>query len=222
MSRIAEMGHRPFIVGLGGTSRENSTSEKAVRIALEHAQSAGAEIKMLTGPDLLMPIFDPLRRERSEQERSFVETLRRSDGIILSSPGYHGAVSGLIKNALDYTEDMSRDSKAYFGARAVGLIGVAAGWQAANSTLVGLRSIVHALRGWPTPMGITINSTEKNLFDDAGRCLDPSLDQKLRYMARQVVVFAVMRFTARAAYPDWELWPQTDEYFPKLRLELSS
>lgn len=222
MSRIAEFGHKPFIVGLGGTPRANSTSERAVRAALEHARDAGAEVRMFTGPELMLPIYDPARADRSEAEHALVEALRKSDGIILASPGYHGTISGLIKNALDYTEDLSRDKKAYFGARAVGLIGVAAGWQAANSTLVGLRSIVHALRGWPTPLGITINSAEKQIFDEQGKCLDEALDQKLRYMARQVVVFAVMRFTARAAYPDWELWPQTDEYFPKMRLELSN
>lgn len=221
MARIGDIGLKPFIVAIGGTTRANSTSEKAVRVALKHAEDAGAKTRLFTGPELMLPIYDPARTDRTEAETELVEALRKADGIILASPGYHGTVSGLIKNALDYTEDLSRDNKAYFGARAVGCIGVAAGWQAANSTLVALRSIVHALRGWPTPMGITINSVEQQPFDKEGNCIDESLDEKLRYMARQVVVFAVMRFTARAAYPDWELWPQTGEYFPKVSLQVA-
>ena len=35
----------------------------------------------------------------------------------------------------------------------------ASGWQAATTTLVAFRSIVHALRGWPTPLGVCINTT---------------------------------------------------------------
>lgn len=219
MNRIGDIGCRPYVVGIGGTTRHNSGSEKAVRCALKHAEEAGAETRMFAGPDILFPIYDPARTDRTEAETAFVEALRKADGIILASPGYHGSISGHLKNALDYTQDMYADNKAYFSARAVGCIGVAAGWQAAQATLGTLRDIVHALRGWPTPLGITINSAGPPLFDDDANCLDDDLDGRLRYLARQVVVFGVMRFTARAAYPDWELWPETGEYFPKVKIE---
>ncbi|WP_419913912.1 NADPH-dependent FMN reductase [Hoeflea sp.] len=222
MERIGEPDHSPFIVGIGGTTRAHSTSENLVRTALHHAEEAGAEAKMFSGPDLMMPIYDVSDTNRDKKQQAFVDALRRCDGIIMCSPGYHGSISGHLKNALDYTQDLADDPKAYFGARAVGCIAVGAGHQGANSTLSHLREIVHALRGWPTPLGITVNSTEKRYFDSDGACLDEGLDQKLRYMARQVVVFAVMRFTARAVYPDWEVWPEYKEYFPKLRIEASN
>ena len=219
MNRIGDICCKPFIVGIGGTTRYNSNSEKAVRCALDHAEAAGADTRMFPGPDITFPIYDPACAERSDPEKDFIEALRRSDGIVLASPGYHGSISGHLKNALDYTQDMHADSKAYLSARAVGCIGVAGGWQAAQATLGTLRDIVHALRGWPTPLGITINTAGPTLFDDEANCLNKDLDGRLRFMARQVVVFGVMRFTARAAYPDWELWPETDEWFPKVRLE---
>jgi multimeric flavodoxin WrbA len=40
--------------------------------------------------------------------------LRRAHGIIVASPGYHGSMSGLVKNALDYAEDMRDDDDALF------------------------------------------------------------------------------------------------------------
>ncbi len=46
------------------------------------------------------------------------------------------------------------------------LIACAGGWQATGSTLNTLRSIVHALRGWPTPMAATINSTHSPFAAD--------------------------------------------------------
>ena len=118
--------------------------------------------------------------------------LRRADGIVISSPGYHGTVSGLIKNALDYVEDMAKDERPYFEGRAVALISVAAGWQATGTTLATLRSIVHALRGWPTPMAITVNSVMP-VFADDGSVSDPTLLNQLDILAQQVVGFARMR-----------------------------
>jgi FMN reductase len=117
--------------------------------------------------------------------------------VILASPGYHGTISGLLKNALDYIEDMSRDGEPYLQGRAVGAITCAFGWQAAVTTLGSLRSIVHALRGWPTPLGVCANSGQP-LFDGHGRLLDPDIRQKLRILADEVVGFARVRSQARA------------------------
>ena len=54
--------------------------------------------------------------------RRMIAALRRANGVILSTPCYHGSVSGLVKNALDYTEDMCKDPEPYLDGRAVGLI----------------------------------------------------------------------------------------------------
>ena len=54
---------------------------------------------------------------------------------MLVSPGYHGAVSGLVKNALDYVEDLRDEPRPYLDGRAVGCVAIALGWQAAVTTL---------------------------------------------------------------------------------------
>ena len=53
------------------------------------------------------------------------------------------------------------------------LVAVARGWQASVATLGTLRQVVHALRGWPTPLGLAINSTVTT-FDESGRTDDAS------------------------------------------------
>jgi FMN reductase len=130
--------------------------------------------------------------ERTDPALALIAALRRADGIIIASPGYHGTVSGLIKNALDYVEDMARDERVYFEGRAVGLIAVAAGWQATGSTLATLRSITHALRGWPTPMAVAINSAQP-VFAENGAIADPGVANQINLLAGQVVEFARMR-----------------------------
>jgi FMN reductase len=183
---------RPFIVGVGGTTRVGSSSEIALRYALRAAERAGARTAILAGPDLDLPMYAPERTERSPKASELISLLRQSHGVIIASPGYHGSISGLIKNALDYVEDMRSDEASYFDGRAVGCVACAYGWQATGSTLAALRSIVHALRGWPTPVGVAVNSSLK-IFDDGGTCLDAGISKQLDLMAEQVVSFARMR-----------------------------
>jgi FMN reductase len=66
---------------------------------------------------------------------------------------------------------------------------VADGWQACGSALASLRAIVHALRGWPTPLGATINSAMKP-FDESGALIDPRDVFQVEMVAKQVVSFA--------------------------------
>ena len=77
---------------------------------------------------------------------------------------------------------------------AVGLIACAGGWQAGAQTLAALRSIVHALRGWPTPLGASLN-TSTGIFDASGHCVDLSSKMQLESIGKQVVEFARMRHT---------------------------
>src|SRR5690606_38793334 len=99
-------------------------------------------------------------------------------------------ISGLVKNALDYVEETSRDERPYFTGRPVACFATGAGWQGANTTLGSLRSIVHALRGWPTPLGAALNSKVR-LFGPDGNCLVDEVDEQLRVMAEQLLDFLI-------------------------------
>ncbi|WP_462203863.1 hypothetical protein [Frankia sp. CcWB3] len=47
---------------------------------------------------------------------------------------------------------------------------------------------MHALRGWPTPLGVTLN-TAVPLFDPHGRVLDPTVAARLETLADQIMGF---------------------------------
>jgi FMN reductase len=182
---------RPLIVGIGGTMTVSSASERIMRHVLAQCGAAGAETLCFDGTALDLPMYG-YGTPRTAKATALIAALRRAQGIVIASPGYHGTVSGLIKNALDYIEDMAKDDRPYFEGRAVGLIAVAAGWQATGTTLATLRSIVHALRGWPTPMAVTVNSVQP-IFADDGTVCDPALVKQLDILAQQVVGFARMK-----------------------------
>lgn len=182
---------RPSVLALGGSTRAQSTSEAALRIAAEGATQAGADVQVLAGRDLMLPIYDPDTTERSAQALRLLDLAQRADGLIIVSPGYHGGLSGLVKNALDYLEDLREAPRgAYLDGRAVGCIAVAHGWQAAVGTLHQLRQVVHSLRGWPTPFGAVVNSSEVRLDDPAAV---PASVEQLHLVGRQVVDFARMQ-----------------------------
>ncbi|MQA87547.1 MAG: FMN reductase [Streptosporangiales bacterium] len=184
-----------FVLGIGGTTRANSSTERALRIALAAAEREGAETLLLGAADLDLPIYSPEGARRAPAARRLVSAVRRCDGLIIGSPGYHGTISGLVKNALDYVEDLSDDDPPYLDGRAVGCLACAQGWQATGTTLTALRSVVHALRGWPTPYGAAIN-TAGRVFDEDGDCVDDGTRAGLELIGRQVLEFAWMRRAA--------------------------
>jgi len=185
-------GFRPYIVGIGGTTRPGSSSEKALRYALALAEALGANVELFDGASINLPMYSPESAVRSEAAQSIIAALRRAHGVILSTPCYHGSVSGLVKNALDYTEDMCRDAEPYLDGRAVGLIVCGHGWQSTGVVLAVFRSIVHALRGWPTPMGVAIN-TLVDRFDEEGAGIAEQSARQMAVMVGQVIEFARLR-----------------------------
>jgi FMN reductase len=181
-----------LIVGIGGTTRPDSSSEKALAACLRACEARGAQTALLGANELELPMYSPNCASRTSNAERLVGLLRRADGVIVASPGYHGSISGLVKNALDYVEDMSQDDPPYLDGRAIGTIACGAGWAATATTLVALRSIIHALRGWPTPMGAAINSTSP-VFDADGSVRDENVLTQLECIAEQVTEFASMR-----------------------------
>ncbi len=183
------------ILGIGGATQPGSSTEKALRIALQGAQAAGGEVRLVDGAWLsALPHYGA--GPSCEAARALVEAVREADGLVIASPAYHGSLSGLVKNALDHLQETACDPRPYIDGVAVGLVATAYGGQAGATTMVALRSIVHALRGWPTPYGACVQG-RKGLFDADGRCTDAEIEGQLRLVGAQVVEFA--RRTAAAA-----------------------
>ncbi|WBO22561.1 NADPH-dependent FMN reductase [Sphingomonas abietis] len=186
------MSSTPFIVGIGGTTSPGSSTEQALQLALAAAEAEGARVQLFGGAAIAeLPHYAFGAVEGSEGGRALVEAIRKADGLIIASPGYHGSISGLVKNAVDFIEETAKDARVYLDGLPVGLIVTAYGWQATGSTLATMRSIVHALRGWPTPLGAAIKSSS-GLFQN-GQCTDPGSASQLELVGKQVVEFARLR-----------------------------
>lgn len=172
------------IVALGGTIKPGSSTEIALRVAARAAEAAGARVDVFDGayltalPHYGAPDMSP------DHGAELIAAVRACDGLLIATPGYHGTVSGVVKNALDYLEALSKDTRVYLDGRAVGLIATAYGAQAAVTTLTTLRTITHALRGWPTPLGASV-IVAQGLFAPDGTCTDDKVRGVLEAVGRQ-------------------------------------
>jgi FMN reductase len=183
---------RPLVVGIGGTTRSGSSSEQALSQCLTRISQLGARTEVLAGEALALPLYNPHDSCRSNEAVRLIDLLRRADGVVVSSPGYHGSLSGRVKNALDYVEDMRGDDRVYLEGRVVGCLVCAHGWQSAVGTLRQLRDIAHALRAWPTPIGVAINSATMVVGTD-GKIVDPDVVGQIDLLAAQVYDFISVR-----------------------------
>lgn len=177
---------KPHVVGIGGTLRADSSTERVLRHCLTAAQRLGADTQLFCGEDLDLPMYNPYDTMRTAKATALVAGLRMADAVVVASPGYHGAVSGLVKNALDYAEDLRTGTRTYLTDTRWGAIACAYGWQAAVGTLGQLRTIGHALRAWPTPLGVAINSATA-VWGPDGSIQDESVIGQIDCLAAQLL-----------------------------------
>lgn len=193
----AKASPRVRILGLGGSLRQPSESETALRMALRGAEEAGAETEIITADGLALPLYPSSEMDAHPGVAALLDAARRADGLILASPAYHGTMSGALKNALDYLQFLADDDPPYLDGRAIGVVATGVGTQAAVQTVNALRDVAHALRAWPTPLGVAIHDAGQLLHD--GEVSDERTAALLRTLGKQVVEFALARHALRAS-----------------------
>jgi FMN reductase len=175
-------GGAPLVVAIGGSTSPDSITNQLMDRCLADVAAMGARTESFTGAALGgLAIYSG--EADSSAATTLLETVREADCVVIGTPGYHGGMSGLVKNALDHLDELRDDRRPYLDGRAVGVIVTAAGWQACGTALVSVRSAIHALRGWPTPFGVTMNSKEQEVDD-------PRVVGAVSVLAGQLMQFA--------------------------------
>jgi len=176
------------IVGLGGALANTSTSLFALKIALESAASAGAEIELFDLMEMQLPLYDLTSDVIPEAAQRFCDATESAQGMIWASPLYHGTVSGVFKNALDWLELLGKKEFPYLTNKVVGLISTAGGTQGLQAINT-MEFIVRSLRGWTVPLTVPIANTWE-VFDKAGNLNNEKVRQQLDQLGKEVVICA--------------------------------
>ena len=167
------------ILGLAGEYRASSKSGMLVNQALSIAAERGAEVVFWDLAKQPLPLVGEEGCWSHPNVKAFQALLESCDAFFLSSPEYHGTMSGVMKNTMDWMYDK------HVGGKAFGLMSTLGGVTNAN-TLNHMRIALRWLHGWPVPEQLAVGHT-KEAFDEDGKLVDEQLEQRLTALVESVL-----------------------------------
>lgn len=186
------------ILAFAGSFREKSLNRRVLKIAVEGARNAGAEVDIVDLRDYPMPIFDADEIEKTGFDMNalrFQELLSRYHGLIIASPEYNGSIPGGLKNAIDWASRKSGK----FGLNEVFKDKCAAMITASPGGFGGIRCLGH-MRGVLSIMGVNVLPSEiavtfaaqkfegdgNEMTDEKTKALLEALGAALTYMLKKM------------------------------------
>ena len=174
------------VVGLGGSVAPASKSRSALVAALDGAGDAGAQTLLFDLRQLDLPMFSPtLLADPPESAVRLADAAFQADGLLWSSPMYHGTISGAFKNALDWLYLLADRNPPYLADKVIGLISTAGGTQGLQAVNT-MEFIVRSLRAWAVPLVVPVGPASR-LFDEEGRLQDDAARRQLVTLGIEVV-----------------------------------
>lgn len=168
------------IVGICGSLRSGSYSMRALNLVSKRIEALGVEVEVLDLRNLILPFCDGGDDYPDFPDVQILrDTVKSAQGLVLSTPEYHGGVSGVLKNALDL---MSFDQ---LSGKVTGLISVLGGQNNSNA-LNELRLIMRWVHAWTIPEQIAIGQAWQAFAPD-GSLTDEKLSERFDQFSQSLV-----------------------------------
>ena len=172
------------LLGIAGSMRNNSYSFKALDLALKTSKNNyHAEINLFDLRKNKLPIYEPnldldkIPLSEKESLEMANKLVRWADAIILTSPDYHGSMSGVLKNFLDF---FWRE----FSGKTFGYI--CASHEKGLTVMEQMRTAVRQCYGWSMPYGISTSSDD---FDSEGNITNKKTILRIEMLSRDIVFY---------------------------------
>jgi NAD(P)H-dependent FMN reductase len=167
------------VLGVGSSMRKRSFGTKALKIVLERMEKLEAETHLLDLRRVKMPTFNPNSSMQSGNRlKEITGEVNWADVFILTTPDYHGSMSGPMKNFLDhYWQEFAGKTFGY----------ICASHEKGLTVMDQMRTAVRQCYGWSLPYGISVNGDED--FNDAGEIANSLLTKRLRILARDLIIY---------------------------------
>lgn len=172
-----ESGLKLNVLGVGSSMRQGSYSTTALNMILDMAKGNEAETKLLDLRQTNLPMLYAAKDDTHEIGQ-VTELVEWADAYILSTPDYHGSMSGSLKNFLDYFWSE-------FAGKTFGYI--VASHEKGLTVMDQMRTAVRQCYGWSIPYGISINPEDD--FNDKKEVINRKLWSRLDMLARDLVVY---------------------------------
>lgn len=168
------------IVTMCGSVRPGNYASKALALVIDEFRKR---------PDVLLTPIDlaavdlplPGRVAKDSSAEQLRETVKTATGVVLATPEYHGSFSSVMKLAV---ENLGFPS--VLAGKPISLLGVAAGQIGAIKSLEHLRSVCSHIGAIVLPNLVSVALVQQ-VFDIDGRCLDPSIEKRVRSVATSLL-----------------------------------
>jgi len=166
----------PRILAFAGSTRTASYNKQLVRVAVEGARKAGAEVTLIDLRDLPLPLFDEDLEQQGglpENAKRFKQLLKDHQGLLIASPEYNSSISAVLKNAIDWASRAEPGEKPLqcFDGKVCGLMAASPGSLGGLRGLVTVRSILGNIRVLVLPDQIAVPAAHQ-AFDESGALVD--------------------------------------------------
>jgi chromate reductase, NAD(P)H dehydrogenase (quinone) len=179
------------ILAFAGSARKDSCNKKLVKIAVEGARAAGAEVTYLDFRDLPLPLYDGDLEDTEGLPANVLQLkalMKEHQGFLISCPEYNSSITPLLKNAIDWASRPAPDepSLACFTGKVAVLMSASPGG------LGGLRGLVH-VRSILGNIGVLVLPDQKAIasayqaFDENGTLKDESQQSGILQLGKTLV-----------------------------------
>jgi NAD(P)H-dependent FMN reductase len=184
------MTNAPKILAFAGSTREASYNKKLVKIAVEGAKAAGAEVTYIDLRDLPMPIYDEdLEAQEGipENARKFKELLKAHQGLLIAAPEYNSSITAVLKNAIDWASrpEPGEPMLAAFTGKVAAIMSASPGGLGGLRGLIHVRSILSSINVLVLPEQKAISSAFQ-AFDEEGKLKDPKQQEAIEQLGSKV------------------------------------
>ena len=168
-----------LVMGICGTYDLDSANGRMLEIILEECSNLGAKTVIWDHGSKPLPLVGAEGCWDDPNVKEFQELATNADAFILSSPEYHGTMSGVMKNSLDWLYSKHTSGKVFC------LVSTLGG-QSSNNTLNHMRIAARWIHGWVIPEQAAIPHI-KSAFDENGNLKDDSLIKRVSSISSSVV-----------------------------------
>jgi NAD(P)H-dependent FMN reductase len=165
------------VLAITGSMNPQSKTKLATDIVVKAVEAEGIAVEHIHLAHYPLPVYTPDESSWSTAVYTLIEKFDQADAFILSSPEYHGSLTGALKNALDYIEGRNMKGKL------VAILGTAGGAMGATNTVNTLHQICRNLHGWPLPSSPTVPRAYE-AFDGSGQLKDKKLKDRLETLGK--------------------------------------
>lgn len=177
------MSDAPRILALAGSLRAGSYNRRILALAADGARAAGADVTRIDLRDFPLPVYDADLESASglpPAALALKERFRAAEGLLFASPEYNSAISGTLKNVLDWVSRPAPGEKPLecFKGKVAALCAASTGALGGIRGLASVRVVLGNLGVVLLPDQVALPKAG-DAFDAEGNVVDPARRKSL-------------------------------------------